>query len=183
MKQFSHPGSREKVETDLNEALATTITVARNEWKYVAEVETDFAPDLPHVACLPGELNQVFLNLIVNAAHAIEDMVAERGKGTIRIGTRRAGEHVEIRIADSGCGIPEANLTRIFDPFFTTKKVGKGTGQGLAIAHDVVASKHGGTIRVESTPGEGTTFIVRLPLVGERSEQTGIADETPHLVC
>lgn len=165
MKEFSHPGGEDKTLMDLNRALDCTLTVARNEWKYVADLETDLASDLPPVPCLPGDLNQVFLNMIVNAAHAISDVVAGSGtKGVIRIGTRAAEGHVEVRIGDTGTGIPEEIRARIFDPFFTTKEVGRGTGQGLAISHVVVVDKHGGSIQVESEVGRGTTFIIRLPL-------------------
>ncbi len=166
MKEFSHPGSEEKTLVDLNHAIENTITVAKNEWKYVAEMETDFDPALPPVPCLPGELNQVILNMIINAAHAISDAIGDgsKGKGTIRISTRRAGEWAEIRISDTGTGIPEAIRDRIFDPFFTTKEVGKGTGQGLAIARSMIVDKHGGTIDFETQEGKGTTFIIRLPL-------------------
>ncbi|GIX49666.1 MAG: hypothetical protein KatS3mg131_3877 [Candidatus Tectimicrobiota bacterium] len=168
MKDFSHPGVEEKTPIDLNKALESTVTVARNEWKYVAELVLDLDPDLPLVPCLPGELNQVFLNIVVNAAHAIADVVGDgsQGKGTIRVSTHRDGDWVEVRISDTGTGIPEAIRERIFDPFFTTKEVGKGTGQGLAIAHDVVVKKHGGHLTFETEVGKGTTFIVRLP-VGE----------------
>lgn len=166
MKEFSHPGTEEKVETDLNRAIETTMTVARNEWKYVADVVTDFDPVLPPVPCLPGDFNQVILNLIVNAAHAIMAVVGDgsRGKGTITLSTRHDGEWVEIRIRDTGTGIPEATRTKIFAPFFTTKEVGKGTGQGLAIAYAVIVKKHGGTIAFETEVGKGTTFVLRLPL-------------------
>jgi signal transduction histidine kinase len=166
MKEFSHPGVEGMVSVDLNRAIESTITVATNEWKYLAEVETDFDPELPAVSCLPGEINQVVLNLIVNAAHAIADVVGdcEGGKGTITISTRRDGEFVEVRIADTGSGIPETAQSKIFDPFFTTKGVGKGTGQGLSIAHGVVVKKHGGTLDFETEIGKGTTFIIRLPL-------------------
>ncbi len=165
MKEFSHP-AREKTPTDLNRAIQSTITVATNEWKYVAEMETDFDPELPAVACLPGDFNQVLLNLIVNAAHAIGEVVGDgsQGKGRIRISTRAVDDEVEIRVADTGAGIPAALRERIFEPFFTTKEVGKGTGQGLAIAHHVIVDKHGGQIRVESEPGKGSCFIIRLPL-------------------
>lgn len=163
MKVFSHPGTEGRSAVDLNRALENTVLVARNEWKYVAELELDLDPDLPEVEAYPGEINQAFLNLIVNAAHAIEEMVSSSGdKGVIRIETRGGGEWVEIRIQDTGCGIPEPIQSRVFDPFFTTKVVGKGTGQGLSIVHSVV-TKHGGTIRFETKPGMGTCFIVRLP--------------------
>ena len=173
MKEFSHPGSTHKTAVDLNRAIESTATVARNEWKYVADLVTDFAPDLPPVPCLPGELNQVFLNIIVNAAHAIGDVVGDGagGKGTITVTTRpvpaEAPSHAEVRIADSGTGIRPEVISKIFDPFFTTKEVGRGTGQGLSIAHGIVVEKHGGTIACESEVGRGTTFIIRLPLAGD----------------
>jgi PAS domain S-box-containing protein len=167
MKDFSHPGTNEKTLVDLNRSIESTLTVCRNEWKYVAEMVTDFDPNLPPVSCLPGEINQTILNIVVNAAHAIGDVVgdAANGKGTITVATRRDGEWAEIRIRDTGAGIPEHVRARIFDPFFTTKGVGKGTGQGLAIAHNVVVEKHGGVITFETEIGRGTTFIIRLPLV------------------
>ena len=170
MKEFSHPGTTEKKPVDLNQAIESTITVARNEWKYVAEVVTQLEPTLPLVPCLPGELNQVILNLLINAAHAIGDVVqqAEGQKGLITITTQRLAESVEIRIADTGAGIPEAARQKIFDPFFTTKEVGKGTGQGLAIAHDVIVNKHGGRLFFETEIGTGTTFVIQLPY--QRSE-------------
>jgi PAS domain S-box-containing protein len=167
MKEFSHPGTGEKVSVDLNRAIESTVTVARNEWKYVSELELDLDPDLPAVQGLPDEINQVFLNMVVNAAHAIAEKrgasAASLGKITIR--TRSTKDGVEIRIGDDGAGIPEGIRQRIFDPFFTTKGVGKGTGQGLAIARSVVVDKHGGSIAVESTVGVGTTFVIRMPLV------------------
>jgi PAS domain S-box-containing protein len=166
MKEFSHPGSEEKTSIDVNKAISSTITVARNEWKYVAEMKTDFDEALPPLPCYPGELNQVFLNIITNAAHAIGDRVnaGEITKGEINISTRLDRSYAEIRIADSGGGIPEKIRKKVFEPFFTTKEVGKGTGQGLAISHNVIVDKHGGTLAFESEQGIGTTFIIRLPL-------------------
>ena len=166
MKEFSHPGSEEKTAIDINKAIESTITIARNEWKYVSDVETDFDENLPLVPCLPGDFNQVILNLIVNASHAIEDVIDESKfeKGKITISTRRIGEEVEIRVADTGSGIPRKVQDRIFDPFFTTKKIGKGTGQGLAIAHSVIVNKHRGKLTFETTEGKGTTFIIALPI-------------------
>jgi len=166
MKEFSHPGTGEKTLVDLNQCLRSTVTVSRNEWKYVANVDTELDDGLPPVCCLPGELNQVFLNLIVNAAHAIGDVVREGvgRKGKIVVSTRRAGDWAEIRIADTGSGIPEDIRERVFDPFFTTKDVGRGTGQGLAIARNVVVDRHGGTLTFESKTGVGTTFLIRLPI-------------------
>jgi signal transduction histidine kinase len=166
MKDFSHPSAGEKAPCDLNEAIASTITVATNEWKYVAEMETVFDPDLPLVRCLRDEVSQVILNLIVNAAHAIDAVVlgGTNGKGTIKIETAHDESWAEIRVSDTGCGIPEKARDRVFDPFFTTKPVGKGTGQGLAIAYSVIVDKHGGEIFFETELGRGTTFVVRLPV-------------------
>jgi len=165
MKDFSHPAT-EKAPHDLNRAILSTITVATNEWKYVADVVTDLAADLPFVPVMPGAFNQVVLNILVNAAHAIAAVNATTAgtKGVISVSTRQHQDWAEIRIKDSGCGMPQEVRERIFDPFFTTKGVGKGTGQGLAIAHDVIVKKHHGTITVETAPGMGTTFILRLPL-------------------
>jgi len=167
MKEFSHPSSREMVKNDLNKLIQTTIIVTSNEWKYFAEIRTDLDPALPEVFCLADELGQVFLNVLVNAAHAIEEKTkgeAEVKKGVISISTRQDLDMVEIRIADTGSGIGEDIKGRVFDPFFTTKVVGKGTGQGLAIAHNVITQKHDGTITFTSDPGHGTVFIIRLPL-------------------
>lgn len=169
MKEFSHPGTKEKIPVDLNHAIESTITVARNEWKYVAEMETNFDHSLPLIPCLPADFNQVILNLIVNAAHAIADVVERDGggKGKITVETHNYPEWAEIRIQDTGTGIPEKIRTRIFDPFFTTKEIGKGTGQGLAIARSVVVDKHGGTLHFETEVGHGTTFVIHLPLDGK----------------
>ena len=170
MKDFAHPGSTDKRAADLNKSIESTITVASNEWKYVAEIVTDYDKTLPLVPCLIGEFNQVVLNMIVNAAHAISDVNGESGaKGTISISTRHKDDWAEIRISDTGAGIPEDIRKKIFDPFFTTKEVGKGTGQGLAISHTVIVDKHKGLIDVESEVGTGTTFIICLP-VHEASE-------------
>ena len=165
MRQFSHPGTGKKTAVDINKALEATITVARNEWKYVADLETDFDPNLPLVSCLPGEINQVMLNLLINAAHAVEEASdhGKNGKGKIRVSTKLDNDQAKISISDSGNGIPESIQQRIFDPFFTTKKVGRGTGQGLAIAHRVITEKHHGSISFETHKNGGTTFIVRLP--------------------
>ena len=166
MKEFSHPGSQKKTDIDINRAIENTITVSRNEWKYVADMVTEFDASLPSVPCLPGEFNQVILNLIVNSAHAIADVVGNSpaNKGRILIRTKADGDWVEISVSDTGSGIPASIQNKIFSPFFTTKEVGKGTGQGLAISRSVVVDKHGGTIRFESQEGRGTTFIIRLPL-------------------
>jgi PAS domain S-box-containing protein len=166
MKEFAHPDQREKTPADLNRALGTTLVIARNEYKYVADVETDLG-DIPAVLCHVGDMNQVFLNLLVNAAHAISDVVKGSGaKGKIRVRTRQDDNRVCIEISDTGCGIPEALGERIYDPFFTTKEVGRGSGQGLAIARSIVVDKHGGLLSYDSEVGQGTTFRILLPIGG-----------------
>jgi PAS domain S-box-containing protein len=163
MKAFAHPDRGERATADLNAALRDTLTVATNELKYVAQVETDFGK-IPPVPCFVSDLNQVFLNLLVNAAHAIGDVVGKTGqRGVIRVRTYLEGSVVVIAISDTGTGIPEAVRGRIFDPFFTTKEVGKGTGQGLALARAVVVDRHGGSLIFETEMGKGTTFFVRIP--------------------
>lgn len=167
MKDFGHLGLESKVHTDLNRSIESTLTISHNEWKFVAEVETDYDSSLPPVPCFPGELNQVILNLVVNAAHAIQEVKSlDRPdfKGKIQISTRQVDNEAIIRIQDNGTGIPKAIQKRVFEPFFTTKPVGKGTGQGLAIAHSVIVDKHRGRLMLESEPGMGTTFIVALPM-------------------
>ncbi len=171
MKQFSHPdpGDSQSV-VDLGAALQSTLTVARSELKHVADVQTELG-ELPLVPCYAGDLNQVFLNLLINAAHAIGDVVASTGsRGRITIRTAIEGEFAVISIGDTGTGIPEAIRPRIFDPFFTTKEVGKGTGQGLALARGVVVDKHHGQLTFESEVGKGTVFHVKLPLAGAKAE-------------
>lgn len=164
MKELSHPGSDEKSPVDINRALETTLTVSANEWKYVADIEKDFEPDLEPVLGFPGELNQVFLNLIVNAAQAIADVTEDGDKGKIILRTKKSKTFVRVEIEDTGGGIPDRIRERIFDPFFTTKAVGKGTGQGLAIAHSAIVQKHAGRITFEVAEGVGTTFIIELPI-------------------
>ena len=170
MKDFAHPGREEKAPADLNQIIDSTVTVARNEWKYVADMQTDFDRSLPPVLCHPAEIGQVILNLVINAAHAIEDVVKQgrAAKGGITIATRRRDGWAEIRISDTGGGIPENIRHRIFDPFFTTKEIGRGTGQGLAICYPVIVGKHGGRITFDSEVGRGTTFTIGLPL-GEQA--------------
>jgi signal transduction histidine kinase len=166
MKAFSHPSGQTLVPTDLNQAIESTVTVCRHEWRYVAELEAHLAPDLPTIYCLREEFSQVILNLIVNAAHAIGEVVNETPgrKGRITITTQAVSDSVEIRIEDTGTGIPESAQPHIFEPYFTTKEVGKGTGQGLAIARSVIVERLKGTIRFETAMGRGTTFILRLPV-------------------
>jgi signal transduction histidine kinase len=171
MKEFAHPDSAEMSTVDLNRAIESTLTIARNEYKYVAELETKLGP-LPPVTCHIGNVNQVVLNIVVNAAQAIGERVERGGKkGLISVSTRHEDGQVFIAIADTGGGIPESIRERIFDPFFTTKEVGKGTGQGLAVARSIIVDKHGGDIRVESEVGRGTTFHIRLPVAGRKPER------------
>ncbi|MBI5547545.1 MAG: PAS domain S-box protein [Deltaproteobacteria bacterium] len=167
MKDFTHPGTSEKAASDLNHGMATTATISRNAWKYVADLEVVPAPDLPLVYCGIDEINQVVLSMILNAADAIRESLPARreGKGKIVLRTRHVDGLAQILVSDDGPGIPAGIRHRIFDPFFTTKGVGKGTGQGLAIAHDIVVTKHGGRIDVESEEGKGTTFVISLPLL------------------
>ncbi|MFH0785068.1 MAG: PAS domain S-box protein [Pseudomonadota bacterium] len=167
MKDFSHPSSREKESVVVNSIIETTVLVARNEWKYVSDVTTDLAADLPLVPCFVDEMGQVILNLLTNAAQAIGEKLGQNPsgeKGEIHISTKLIDSSVEIRVRDTGQGIPVPIRERIFDPFFTTKEVGRGTGQGLTISHDIITQKHGGTLTFETEDGVGTTFIIRLPL-------------------
>ncbi len=167
MKEFARSDQRDQCPAEIDRAIQATLVIARNEYKYVAVVETDLA-ELPAVVCHISDLGQVFLNLVVNAAHAIADVVKDSGaKGTIRIATRREGEHVRIDISDTGTGISLAAQSHIFEPFFTTKPIGKGTGQGLALARSIVVDRHGGSLTFESEPGKGTTFTIRLPVGGK----------------
>ena len=166
MKEFTHPDVNEKVLTDMNKAIESTLTVSRNEWKYAAEMVTQLEPDLPLVPCIPGDINQVVLNLVVNGAQAIAEKQkdGDDAMGTITVTTRSADNGVEILVCDTGAGISEEHRAHIFEPFFTTKEVGKGTGQGLAIAYNTVVKKHGGRISFESEVGWGTMFTVWLPV-------------------
>ncbi len=174
MKRFSHPGSEEFKPVDINEAISTTMTVCRNEWRYSADIETDLDADLPVVEGRLGSLNQVWLNMIVNATHAIVDAHGDdKGLITIATSTVDDGNAVRISISDNGTGISNENLERIFDHFFTTKDVGEGTGQGLAIAHQVIVTEHNGTLAVDSTVGQGTTFTITLPTTQMR-EPAGV---------
>ena len=169
LKAFAHPRAGTHA-TDLHAEIETTLVIAKNEYKYVADVVTEFG-ELPKVRANANQLNQVFLNLIVNASHAIHD--AGRGRGTITISTRRDGpDHVVVAFADTGAGIPEAARERIFEPFFTTKEVGRGTGQGLSLSHHIVVEEHGGTLTFETEPGRGTTFFIRLPVASKRVPET-----------
>jgi len=165
IKSFGRPDAASKEPTDLKKLIDATLTVARGEYKYVADVETEI-DDLPLVLAHPGELSQVFLNLVVNAAHAITDKAKASSnpeRGTIRFKGRILGDQVEISVEDTGCGISPELREKIFDPFFTTKAVGRGTGLGLSIARGIVVDKHGGELTVDSEVGRGSRFVVRLP--------------------
>jgi PAS domain S-box-containing protein len=179
MKHFAHPDSREMTSVDLNQAIESTLVIARNEYKLVADVETAFA-ELPPVRCYLGDLNQVVLNIVVNAAHAIADRVGESGvRGRIRVSTHHEAEDVVIAIRDTGGGIPESIRHRVFDPFFTTKEVGRGTGQGLAIARQVVVDRHRGELTFESELGVGTTFYIRIPTSGAQDARGDLERALP----
>jgi PAS domain S-box-containing protein len=164
MKEFSHPSTDARSSADINKALETTLEVARSEYKHTAVVDLNLAP-LPLVPCNIGELNQVFLNMLVNAGHAIEASGKDASSGRIGIATHHVGAEVIITFEDNGCGIKPENLDKIFDPFFTTKEVGKGTGQGLAISRSIVVDRHGGALDVHSIVGTGTRFTIRLPVM------------------
>lgn len=164
MREFSHPNEAKKL-VNINQAIETTLTVARNEWKYVADLEMDFDPSLPDVPCFPGDFNEVILNIIVNAGHAIaKKFQSKNQKGMIYVRTSSNGSIVTIEIQDNGTGIPESIKSRVYDPFFTTKPVGEGTGQGLYLSHQIIEKKHGGRLYFESVDGEGTTFKIELPI-------------------
>jgi PAS domain S-box-containing protein len=166
MKGFSHPGTENKVAMNINELVESTLIVSKNVWKYIADVKTEYSQDLPYVLCLPAQFNQVILNIIVNATHAIEEkFISEtEKKGLIIIKTYMHNNSIFITISDNGSGISEEIKNKVFNPFFTTKQVGKGTGQGLSIAHDSIVNKHSGTIDFNSVTGEGTTFIISIPV-------------------
>ncbi|TWT77284.1 Blue-light-activated protein [Posidoniimonas polymericola] len=176
MKSFSHPGGQQRKPINLNEAVESTITITRNRWKYTAELETELDPELPAAPAFAAELNQVLLNLVVNASDAVRERFGETTLGKITVRTRRAGDMVEVEVEDNGCGIPEAIRRRVFDPFFTTKEVGKGTGQGLAITHNVVVNMHGGRVNVKSAPEQGAVFTVSLPI--EPNDAPGFEHDT-----
>jgi signal transduction histidine kinase len=166
MKQFVHPGQEEKKFININEAIETVLTVSKNEWKYIANMETNFDLGLPLVPCFANEFNQAILNIIVNAAHAIKAKIKKgyNEMGIITISTRSDADRVEIRIKDTGTGIPRNVQPRVFDPFFTTKEVGVGTGQGLHLVHGFIVIHHKGSLSFETETGEGTTFVIHLPL-------------------
>jgi signal transduction histidine kinase len=162
MREFAHPDRAELVPADLNRCVETTLAVSRNEYRDVADVVTELDPDLPSVPCLPGEINQVLLNLFVNAAHAIGER-PDQARGTIRVRSGMVDEEAQIRVQDDGPGIPVEVQDKIFDPFFTTKEVGRGIGQGLSTSRAIVA-RHHGRLTFSSMPG-WTEFVMALPLI------------------
>ena len=166
IRRFSHTGGGEREYVDLNEALDATLTVAQNQIKHLADVQTDYQADLPRVECYCDEMNQVFLNLIINASHAIRDASTQQGRehGKLIIRTRQIDHDVQVEIQDNGTGIPLTARARVFDPFYTTKQVGEGTGQGLTICHDIVTQKHRGRIWFDTEVDKGTTFFIRIPI-------------------
>ncbi len=176
MNEFAHPASANKCACDLNHAIENTVTFSRNAWKYVARMETSLEKTMPLVPCRLDQINQVMLNLIVNAAHSIGEAIGDgaNGLGTIRIETSHAAGWATIKVSDTGMGIPEEVRSRVFAPFFTTKQLGKGTGQGLSMARVVVEQQHGGKLWFESEVGQGTSFFIRLPIDG-----VGIAPGKP----
>jgi two-component system, NtrC family, sensor kinase len=177
MKQFSHPGTQQKIPYDVNKIVDDVVTITRNEWKYVSEMELVLDKTLPLIECFPNAISQVLLNIIVNAAQAINSRYgAENGiKGMIKIETWRKDRNIEIVISDNGIGMSDKVKEKIFDPFFTTKEIGKGTGQGLAIAFSVINDIHGGTITVESDVNKGAMFIISLPT--DQKAKNGSNDE------
>ena len=167
MKAFAHPPMRDKTPSDINRCIRDTVTVATAEWKHIADIKLELATDLPAVTCYPGDINQALLNLVVNAAHAIQAREGDVDPGRIEIRSSASEDHVKVRIEDNGVGISEQVKERIFDPFFTTKKAGKGTGQGLHIAYAAIHERHGGELLCHSTPGVGTVFEITLPLLAD----------------
>lgn len=163
MKEFSHPGGKEKTAADINRILSNVIVISRNEWKHCANLTEDFDPEIPQIPCHVNELNQIFLNLIVNAAQAIQSAGRSAEEGQISIKTSSHDDGILVSITDNGTGIPKEDRSKIFNPFFTTKEVGKGTGQGLSITRDIVQKRHGGKIWFETEAGNGTSFHVLLP--------------------
>lgn len=174
IREFSHPSQKSKAYSDINKCVQTTITISRNEWKYCADLETELDPNLPMVMCRIDELNQVLLNIIVNATHAIQEKQkgSSKDKGKITLKTSFDEDKVLIAIADTGCGISDKIVNRIFDPFFTTKEVGKGTGQGLSLAYNIIVNHHHGAIHVTTEENIGTTFTIELPIDKTEFEET-----------
>lgn len=175
MKDFAHPGAQTMSQVDLNQVINSTLTISRNEWKTAAHMRLNLDPNLPVVPGRPSELGQVILNMVINAVHAIKEKHGDGQMGEIEIATRVKDEDIELMIRDNGSGIPASAQKKIFDPFFTTKGVGIGTGQGLAISHNVIVGIHGGDIRFVTKEGQGTAFIIKLPRYQAENQRAGVA--------
>jgi PAS domain S-box-containing protein len=172
MKSFSHPSEGKKCFINVVESIETTVTICRNEWKYIADIQYEYTDPVPQVAVLPDEFNQVILNLIVNSAHAINDTLnSEKKMGVILISIDSDESYLIIKIKDDGAGIPKNIQDKVFEPFFTTKKVGEGTGQGLSMVYSVIVDKHNGLLELDSEEGEGTCFILKLPLTNPDGDE------------
>jgi signal transduction histidine kinase len=166
MQTFSAPGQEQMSQADLNQGIEATVAISHNEWSTNSKLVTTLDKNLPLVPCILGDMNQVILGMIDNSVDSIQEAIDSNRikEGLIRITTARAGDQALIVIEDNGAGIPTTAISKVFDPFFTTKKIGKGTGQGLAIAHDIIVNKHQGTVQVASEPGEGSSFCITIPL-------------------
>lgn len=175
MKEFAHPGTDERDEVDVNAIIKNVLAMCKNRCKNTADIEAKLDPDLPRVRCRKGQVQQVFLNLVINGIDAVDE--AGKGRGRIEIETRAEGDYVQIYMSDTGCGVPETLKQKIFDPFFTTKPVGKGTGQGLALAKDTIVKGHGGKLTLVEKDGFATTFLIQLPLKGELQQPLIDTDE------
>jgi two-component system NtrC family sensor kinase len=171
VRDFAHPGTGEHETTSLGTVMRNVLTISRNRWKTVAAVDTDLPDDLPPITCYPSQLQQVLINLLINAVEAIED--GRQGRGTIKISARVRGGRIVIRVSDNGPGIPEALREKIFDPFFTTKTIGRGTGQGLALAKDIIVNHHCGSLCLGEEPGFTTSFVIELPIGGPEEAVAG----------
>ncbi|HNX57736.1 MAG TPA: ATP-binding protein, partial [Spirochaetota bacterium] len=181
VKQFSHPGTQKKIPYDVLKIVNDVVTITRNEWKYVSDVDVTASGNIPLISCHPNVISQVLVNMIVNSAQSIAEKfgtVTDK-QGKIGIAVSSLSDYIEIKVSDNGKGIPDSIKDRIFDPFFTTKDVGKGTGQGLAIAYSAITTMHGGTIMVDSNVNEGTVFTIRLPFKddSEQSDDENFATE------
>ena len=178
MKDFTHPDGNSPESVDLNTILKNAKTITKNEWKYVSEFELEFEEEILNISCMPGSLLQVFINMIVNSAHAIEERKAKEDfQGLIKIETQSIDNNAIVTISDNGIGIPKEIIDNVFDPFFTTKEVGKGTGQGLAITHGIITSKHGGNIKLESNHGQGTTITLTIPIIFSGKQESNNKSE------
>lgn len=171
MRNFSHMDERRKVAADINKAIDNAVVILRNDIKYIADVKFDLDWDMPKVVCCIDQINQVLMNLVINAAHSIEAKNLSGGRGCIEISTKQKDKNVVIKISDDGSGIPEDIQSKVFDAFFTTKELGKGTGQGLSISRSIICKNHKGKISFDTKDNEGTTFVIELPIDQNYSER------------